>query len=83
MAVRLVDPGTDRFMNGWLLQLQSDSALEPIRHFSYLLDPDDDAQVCAAIVAWEGPVNVQTADPQLEQRLTKLCPDADFAVIER
>lgn len=83
MAVRLVDPGTDRFMNGWLLQLQSDSALEPIRHYSYLLDPEDDAQVCAAIVAWEGPVNVQTADPQLEQRLTKLCPDADFAVIER
>lgn len=83
MAVRLIDPGTDRFLNSWLLQLESDDALDPIRHYSYLLNPEDDAQVCEAIRVWGGDVRVHTSDPRLDERLARLCPDADVTVVLR
>ena len=33
-------PTTDRFVNGWLLQLESVRSDEHIRAFSYMLDPE-------------------------------------------
>jgi hypothetical protein len=78
-----VDPQSDRFMNSWLLQLESEFGTDPIRYFSYVLDPDDDRQVCEAIRAWAGPVDVHTSDSDLEGRLRAICGDLPFTVVTR
>lgn len=70
----------DRFLNSWLLQLESEAATDPIRTFSYILDPSDDAQVCAAIVAWDAPVRVITSDVGFGERLTRGCDAPSFVV---
>lgn len=77
---RLGTPGEDAFVNGWLLQLQADSSADPIRAYSYSLDPNDPAMLCDAARTWGGPVVIETADPGLEAELALACSDVDLSV---
>ncbi len=81
IAAGLVDPGVDRFLNSWLLQLEAEKATDPVRPFAYVLDPDSDAQVCSAIAAWQRPVTVRTSDGARADRLDALCGDLPFTVV--
>lgn len=70
----------DRFLNSWLLQLESPNSEDPIRLYSYILNPTDDVQACEALRAWDRPVRVVTSDDDLESRLRASCSGADFDV---
>lgn len=80
MVSRLGTPGEDAFVNGWLLQLQADASQDPIRAFSYSLDPNDVGMLCEAAEAWSGPVTIESADPGLDIELALACPGADLSV---
>lgn len=71
---------TDRFINGWLLQLESSRSTDPIRLYSYILSPEDEEQACEALIAWDREVRVVTSDEDLESRLRRSCRDADFTI---
>lgn len=81
IAARYHGRTTDKFLNAWLLQLESESSDDPIRHFSYVMDPESEAQVCSAIRTWGVPVTVRTTDPGLEAGLRAECSDARFTVV--
>lgn len=81
LASRLVDQRTDGFLNLWLLQLESDSAQDPIRGFAYVLDSSDAGQVCEAIRTWGGDVEVKTSDAGLDDDLRAICAEAEFRVV--
>jgi len=83
IALNHRDPATDRFANGWLLQLESDDSREPIRNFSYFLEPGDEVEACEAIRTWGREVRVVTSDPDLEERLRATCEGADFVIDAR
>ena len=80
LALSYLDPSTDRFLNSWLLQLESRTAEEPIRYYSYVLDPTNEEQACDAVRAWDAPVRIVTSDRTLPERFAALCDDADFTV---
>lgn len=80
MVLSYRDESTDRFINGWLLQLESSQSTDPVRLYSYILDPRNEEQACEAIEAWNRTVRVITADSALDERLERSCPDADFRV---
>ncbi len=80
IASRLGTPGEDAFVNGWLLQLQADSSQDPIRTYSYTLDPVDPVMLCEAAAAWGGEVTILTADATLEAELATACPRTALSV---
>ncbi|WP_454138759.1 hypothetical protein [Microbacterium paulum] len=80
MAISYRSPADDRFLNSWLLQLESTSAEDPIRTYSYGLDPRDEEQACAAIRTWNAPVRVVTSDPTLSGRLPEECAGAQITI---
>lgn len=81
LALSYLGETGDRFLNSWLLQLESTDASDPIRVYAYLLDPADEAQACDAVRTWGGPVRVVTSDPTLPERFADGCAGAD-AVVE-
>lgn len=70
----------DEYVNFWLLQSTAQLDKEPIRNFSYSLDPSNAQQVCSAITTWGGGVVVETRDPTWGSQLRAACPDARFSV---
>ncbi|WP_194409107.1 hypothetical protein [Microbacterium cremeum] len=80
LALSYLDPSSDRFLNSWLLQLESRTAEEPIRYYSYVLDPENEEQACDAVRAWAAPVRIVTSDPTLPESFAELCTDVDVTV---
>lgn len=80
MAFSYLSPTDDTFLNSWLLQLESTEASDPIRMYSYILDPTDEAQACDAIRAWDAPVRVITSDVTLSRRLVERCAGTEITV---
>jgi 4-amino-4-deoxy-L-arabinose transferase-like glycosyltransferase len=76
-------PSHDRFINSWLLQLESTSAQDPIRTYSYFLDPQNPAQVCEAAAVWAGPVRIVTSVPAMADALGETCGGADVDIVVR
>lgn len=74
------DEAVDGFVNAWLLQLESTTAEDPVRLFSYILRPGDEQQACEAVRAWNGHVRVVTSDESLPERFAEECVDADVTV---
>ncbi len=81
IAVDYLDPSGDRFLNSWLLQLESTSSADPIRLYSYILDPENPAQACEAAATWDRRVRLVTSSEQTAEELTELCADADADVV--
>lgn len=79
MVVNYLGDG-DVFLNSWLLQLESTSAQEPIRVYSYILDPQNTDQACEAVRAWDAPVRVVTSDEETAARMRGSCGDAALSV---
>lgn len=80
LVVNYGDEPTDLFLNGWLLQIEAETAQDPIRDFSYFYIPGNETQACEALIVWEREVRVVTSDAGLESRLGKDCGDASFRV---
>lgn len=80
LALFYEDAVVERFVNSWLLQLEAESAEDPIRLYSYILVPQDELQACEAVRAWGRTVRVVTTDPDLPQRFDDICTDADYTV---
>lgn len=80
MAVSYLSAAGDTFLNSWLLQLESTSASDPIRTFSYVLDPRNEAQACDAVRVWDAPVRIVTSDPDFAARFAAGCDDVDVTV---
>lgn len=80
LALDYLTPDGDAFLNSWLLQLESTSASDPIRTFSYVLDPRSEEQACEAVRTWAAPVRVVTSDATLPARFAEVCPSADFII---
>lgn len=80
IAVDYLGPSGDRFLNSWLLQLESTSALEPIRLYSYILDPENPVQACEAAASWGRQVRIVTSSERTGDELSELCKDADVVV---
>ncbi len=80
LALSYLTPAGDTFLNSWLLQLESTEASDPIRSYSYILDPRNEEQACGAVRAWAAPVRVVTSDPTLPERFARICADQDVTV---
>ncbi|WP_347978463.1 hypothetical protein [Microbacterium sp. ProA8] len=80
IAVDHLGPSGDRFLNSWLLQLESTSASEPIRLYSYILDPENPAQACEAAASWGRQVRIVTSAESTADELSELCTDADVVI---
>lgn len=73
MVMFYLDKDGDTFINSWLLQLESTDASEPIRLYSYILDPRNEQQACEAVHAWGVPVRVVTSDRAFADRFPESC----------
>jgi hypothetical protein len=80
IAVDYLGASGDRFLNSWLLQLESTSALEPIRLYSYILDPENPVQACEAAASWGRQVRIVTSSERTADELSELCTEADVVV---
>lgn len=80
MVLSYGSESTDRFINSWLLQLESPNSEDPVRLYSYILNPTDEDQACEALTSWDRQVRVITSDDQLESRLRSSCEEAEFTV---
>jgi hypothetical protein len=80
LASRLGEPGADRFVNHWSLQLEADADDDPIRWWAYFLDPASDTDVCGAVSDATEPVAVFTTDSGLRGSL-ECAENADVVVI--
>lgn len=79
MALSYLSPSGDAFLNSWLLQLESTSSADPIRTYSYIMDPRNEAQACEAVRAWNAPVRIVSSDPAMPDRFRALCAGADLS----
>ena len=61
------------FINGWLLQLQTEKAENPIREFAYLLDGTTPSMLCGVEELWGPGVVVHTTNPELDTILESTC----------
>ncbi len=80
LVLSYMDAGVDKCINSWLLQLESTTAADPIRHYAYLLNPGDEVGACNAVGAWDRTVRVVTSDPTLPARFETECVGPDFFV---
>jgi hypothetical protein len=80
IAADYLDGAADRFLNSWLLQLESTASSDPIRLYSYVLDPENPEQVCEAAAVWNREVRIVTSSERTEQTLTDLCVEADVVI---
>lgn len=80
IAVDYLGPSGDRFLNSWLLQLESASSQDPIRLYSYILDPGNLAQVCEAATTWARQVRIVTSSESTADELSDLCMGADIVI---
>lgn len=80
IAVNYLGADGDRFLNSWLLQLESTSSADPIRLYSYVLDPQSPAQACEAAMVWNRHVRIVTRDAQTAVDLERLCVGADVGI---
>lgn len=69
------------FINGWLLQLQTEKAENPIREFAYLLDGKTPSMLCGVEELWGPGVEVHTGNPGLANILESTCSGAKPKVI--
>lgn len=76
IAAGYLTPEQDRFLNSWLLQLESNTARDPIRAYAYALDPRNVPQVCDAARVWGGSVRIVTSSDATAASLSAACPDA-------
>lgn len=80
IAADFLGPAQDRFLNSWLLQLESTTAQDPIRTYSYVLDPQDPQQICDAARVWGEPVRVVTSSEAAAESLAATCADASLTI---
>jgi hypothetical protein len=73
---------SDRFVNNWLIQLGTRDGAEPVRAFAYDLDPTSPSRLCEAATAWNGDVEVFTADPDLVEALDSCSAVSDVIVVD-
>jgi hypothetical protein len=64
------------FINGWLLQLQTEKAEDPVREFAYLLDGKDPTMLCGVEELWGPGVVVHSSNPQIGDILQSTCTGA-------
>lgn len=70
----------DNFANLWLLQSASAQSADPVRSYAYYLASTNAGQVCDAIRAWRGGVDVLTTRPGWGTQLHLACPHERFSV---
>ena len=80
IAVDYLGAPGDTFLNSWLLQLESTSAADPIRLYSYILDPENPAQACEAATVWDREVRIVTSSERTADELAELCTDAAVVI---
>lgn len=70
----------DLFMNNWLLQLPVDRPDSLQRWYSYYLDGTDLGLVCKAQTDLKQPLQVETRDSSLKNRINQLCHNENITV---
>lgn len=76
----LNSPEQDKFMNSWLLQLENETSADPVRYWAYYLDPQNESELCEALIAWDTEVVIHTSDAELGGRVQQSCIGAKFSI---
>lgn len=80
IAFLLSAPEQDKFMNSWLLQLENKTSADPVRYWAYYLDPQNESELCEALIAWDTEVVIHTSDTGLGDRVLESCTGAEFSI---